>query len=44
MYESFEKSTISDKTQYEKVDTNSDGKISNREFANNWLNIVIEGK
>ena len=44
MYESFEESTISDKTKYEKVDTNSDGKISNREFANNWLNIVIEGK
>lgn len=41
-YSSFEDSHEDSIEEYNKMDTNSDGKITSREFANNWLDIVIE--
>ena len=41
-YSSFENSFEDSIEDYNKMYTNSDGKITSREFADNWLDIVIE--
>ena len=42
-YESYEDSYESNKENYDAMDKNKDGKVTNREFANQWLDDVIEG-
>ena len=42
LYKSFEESDEEDITIYNRMDSNSDGKITYREFANDWLNDVLD--
>lgn len=42
LYESFEEADEKDIDIYNRMDANSDGKITYREFANDWLNDVVD--
>jgi uncharacterized protein YxeA len=42
MYQSFENSYEENKEEYDQMDSNGDGKITSREFANKWLKGAIE--
>lgn len=39
-YNSIEDSYEDNKDEYNKMDANSDGKVTSREYADNWLNIT----
>ncbi len=43
-YKSFEDSFEENQEEYNKMDSNSDGKVTSREFANQWLVYAINGQ